>query len=161
MKTKLPSEQEVAATLGPAQAAWDGIIAAIGQNHGPIDREWKPSKLSFGRVCLLKQKKRTLLYLIPEEGSITAAVVVGERAVALALASTLPATIKTLITEARPYAEGRGIRFPVSLMTDVAIVEQLVAMKIASTARAKASVKTTVHTSVKPSAKPTRSRPQK
>ena len=149
MKTKLPSEQEVAATLGPAQAAWDGIIAAIGKNHGPIDPEWKPSKLEFGWVCLLKQKKRTLLYLIPEKGSITGAVVLGERAVALALASTLPAKIKTLITEARPYAEGRGIRFPVSLITDVAIVEQLVAMKIASTARAKAV------------AKPTRSRPSR
>lgn len=149
MKTKPPSEQEVAATLGPARAAWDGIIAAIDKNHGPIAREWKPSKLDFGWVCLLKQKKRTLLYLMPEQGSITAAVVLGERAVTLALASTLPATIKTLITEARPYAEGRGIRFPVSSIAEVAIVEQLVAMKIASTARAKASVK------------PTHSRPRK
>jgi len=59
--------------------------------------------------------------MTPEKRTIRVAIVLGERAVALALASGIPESIKTLIKEARPYAEGRGIRFPVSSAADVPV----------------------------------------
>jgi len=130
MKTKAPSERELASELGAARAAWDGIVAALTERFGTMDVEWKPSKLAFGRMCLLKLKKRTLLYLMPDGGKFQVAIVLGERAVGLALAARLPARIKKLIREAHPYVEGRGIRFPVASTRDVPMIAQLVEIKI-------------------------------
>ncbi len=130
MKTNAPSETDLAAELGSAQNLWRGLIDSVAARAGSIRQEWKPSKSSFGWMCLLKQKKRTLLYLTPGKETVLVAIVLGERAVALALASAIPEGIKTLIREARPYAEGRGIRFPVSSAAEVSMVNDLVAIKM-------------------------------
>ncbi len=80
-------------------------------------------------MCLLQHKKRTLLYLTPEKEEVRVAIVLGERAYGLAMASALPAAIKQMLSEARPYAEGRGIRFSVSSPGDIAAIKQLVEIK--------------------------------
>ncbi len=133
MKTKPevkgPAEEQVDAALGPVREIWNGIIEEIARKFQPLDREWKTSKTTFGWVHLLKHKKRTLLYMLPEQGQFLAAVVLGERAVGIALNSSLPDEIKKLIAEARPYAEGRGIRFPVNSPADIKTVSNLVDIK--------------------------------
>lgn len=129
MRNKGPSKEDLASELGAAQDIWNGIIASVTEKFGSIDQEWKSSKASFGWMCLLKHKKRTLLYLTPEKERVRVAIVLGERAVVLALASELPEGIKALIREARPYAEGRGIRFPVSSAADMLVVSDLLAIK--------------------------------
>lgn len=131
MTPQIPTEADLSATLGPALDVWREILAAVSERFGPVVPEWKPSKSGFGRMCLLRQKKRTLLYLTPEDGQVQVAIVLGERAAADALAGRLPEAIKELIREARPYAEGRGIRFPVSSLADVAVVAELVGFKMA------------------------------
>lgn len=108
--------------LGRAYPIWSGIVRVVEELASPLDIAWKPSKIAFGHVCLLRHKKRTLLYLLPEEASVTVAIVLGERAYGLAMASSLPSAIKTLLTEARPYAEGRGIRVPVQASRDLATI---------------------------------------
>ena len=128
MKSK-PSPKDVAKELGDALNVWDQILSSISRALGGVEQDWKPSKSDFGWMCLLKHKKRTILYLTPEAGSIRVAIVLGERAVELALASRLPAKIKRMIREARPYAEGRGIRFPVSSESDLPVVSELIAIK--------------------------------
>lgn len=68
--------------------------------------------------------------MLPEDGVMQVAVVLGERAVGIALASELVEKIKALILDARQYAEGRGIRFEVRSASDVSSVLQLVRIKI-------------------------------
>lgn len=80
-------------------------------------------------MCLLKQKKRTLLYVTPEDVAVQVAVVLGERACKVALASDLEEKIKNLIREARPYVEGRGFRFDVKSASDVSSVIELIRIK--------------------------------
>ena len=126
---KPPADAELKAFLGKAGAAWSAIVRMVEEKFSPLDQEWKPSKLAFGRLCLLRHKKRTLLYLIPDKGQVVVAVVLGERAFELAMASSLPAAIKKMFSEAKPYAEGRGIRFPVSSMIGVPVVAKLVEIK--------------------------------
>jgi hypothetical protein len=41
------------------------------------------------------------------------------------MASSLPAAIKKMFSEARPYAEGRGIRFTVSSQKDISTIKKL------------------------------------
>jgi hypothetical protein len=45
------------------------------------------------------------------------------------MASSLPVAIKKMFSEARPYAEGRGIRFPVSSLSDIPMITKLVEIK--------------------------------
>jgi hypothetical protein len=128
-QVKVPTRAELKTALGSAEALWSGIVRAVEDLVSPLDTEWKPSKAEFGRICLLQHKKRTLLYLTPEKENVRVAIVLGERAYDLAMASTLPAAIKKMFSEARPYAEGRGIRFSVSAPSDISTVQMLVEIK--------------------------------
>ena len=106
------------------------IINAVEEVISPLDMKWKPSKSEFGRLCLLQHKKRTLLYLTPEKEKVRVAIVLGERAYCLAMASSLPTAIKKMFSEAKPYAEGRGIRFSVSSATEISTIKKLAEIKI-------------------------------
>jgi hypothetical protein len=46
------------------------------------------------------------------------------------MASSLPAAIRKMFSDARPYAEGRGIRFAVSSLKDISVIRKLVEIKI-------------------------------
>ena len=126
-----PSASELAARLGKAIDRWNKIVDSVSVNFAPVDQVWKSSKNDFGRMCLLKQKNRTLLYMTPEDGVVQAAIVLGERAVAIALAGGLEEKFKNLICEARPYVEGRGIRFDVKSAGDVSSIIELIRIKTA------------------------------
>jgi Protein of unknown function (DUF3788) len=128
-KSNFPTDSELKAVLDSADVLWFGIIRAVEQMAGPLERQWKPSKAGFGRMCLLQHKHRTLLYLTPDKGQVWIAVVLGERASGLAMASSLPAAIKKLFSEAKPYAEGRGIRFAVNSVSDIPMIVKLVEIK--------------------------------
>ena len=128
-KVKAPTDEELRAALGSADVLWSGIVQVVEDAASPLDTEWKPSKAEFGRICLLQHKKRTLLYLTPEKEKVRVAIVLGERAYGLAMASSLPAAIKKMFSEAKPYAEGRGIRFAVSSPRGVSTVKKLVEIK--------------------------------
>jgi hypothetical protein len=124
-----PSVSQLAFELGSAIELWNGVLDGISERFGPVEQEWKPSKSEFGWVSLLKQRKRTLLYLTPQKGSVLAATVLGERAVGVALASELPEEMKTLLREARQFAEGRGIRFAIKDAPDISSLVELVGIK--------------------------------
>jgi hypothetical protein len=126
---KSPNEAELKAVLGSAFALWTGIIGVVEKECGPPDQLWKPSKAEFGRICLLQCRKRTLLYMTPDKEKVWVAIVLGDRAYELAMASSLPTAIKKMFSKARPYAEGRGIRFPVSKLSDIPAIAELVEIK--------------------------------
>jgi len=129
-KSLAPSASQIASELGTALDLWDKVIELVSESVGTIEQEWKASKSDFGYMCLLRHKKRTLLYMTPEKNQIRVAIVLGERAVGVALASALPEYIKALIRDARPFVEGRGIRFVVRSLTEISVVIDLVAIKI-------------------------------
>ena len=128
-KAESPSETELKTILGPAAVVWTSILRAIEEMFTPLETEWRPSKMAFGRICLLQHKKRTLLYLTPDQSKVWIAIILGERAYHLAMASSIPATIKKMFAEARPYAEGRGIRYSVDSLRDVPVIIKLVEIK--------------------------------
>ena len=134
MKTKspkpAPTPQQLGAALKSAATLWDEIVATFSQAYAPLEVEWKAAKTDFGAFCRLKHHRRTLLYLLPTPHSFEVAVVLGEKAAAAAANSPLPSRLKQLVADARPYVEGRGIRFhPTS--SDVGTLLQLVELKLA------------------------------
>jgi Protein of unknown function (DUF3788) len=128
-KDRSPTSAELKAALGSADALWSGIVRVVEDRVSPLTTEWRPAKTEFGRMCLLQHKKRTLLYLTPEKEKVRVAIILGERAYDLAMASSLPAAIKKMFSEARPYAEGRGIRFSVNSPRDFSTIKTLVELK--------------------------------
>jgi hypothetical protein len=126
-----PTAVELKTALASAHGLWSGIVLAAGEMFAPLDTRWTTSKSAFGRTCLLQHKKRTLLYLTPDIDKVWVAIVLGARAHEAAMASALPARIKKLLSEATPYAEGRGIRFPVSSVGHIRIVTTLLGIKTA------------------------------
>ena len=127
---RAPADAALAEALGDAAPVWHAILAAVSEKHGPLVLEWKPSKSTFGRMCHVVHEDRTLLYLTPERNEILIAMVLGERAVAIALTcALLPDDVKTLIANAPRYVEGRGFRFIANSMADVPVVSRLVDIK--------------------------------
>jgi hypothetical protein len=124
-----PSEAELAAALGSALPLWKATVHMVEESCSPLNQAWKPSKAAFGKICLLQFKKRTLLYLTPDQDGVLIAIVLGERAYQLAMTSTLPEVIKNLLLAAKPYAEGRGIRFPIRLAKELPTVARLLEIK--------------------------------
>ena len=129
-KIKPPNETELRTILGSGFGLWSGIIRVVEEVCAPLEQVWKPSKAEFGRICLLQHRKRTLLYLTPDKEQVWLAIVLGERAHGLAMASSLPDKVKKMFSEAKPYAEGRGIRFSVNSPSDISTIKKLVEIKI-------------------------------
>lgn len=129
MNVEPPSKTELEGTLGSAWPLWAETIRIVEETYAPLIKLWKPSKAEFGRMCLLQHKKRTLLYITPDIGRVWIAIVLGERAYQLAMFSSLPDGIKKLFREAKPYAEGRSIRFPISSPNDLSTVAKLLEIK--------------------------------
>jgi hypothetical protein len=128
---KSPTAAELKEFLGAAGDLWAGLVGAVGEMFAPLDMQWRPSKAEFGRICLLRHRKRTLLYLTPDRGRVWVAIVLGERAFGLAMASPIPDAVKRMLAEARPYAEGRGIRYPVDSPGEIPVVAELLRIKTA------------------------------
>jgi hypothetical protein len=124
-----PPEAKLRAKLGSASAVWTDILRAVGGVSGPLEMQWRPSKAGFGLICLVQSGKRTLLYLTPDQDKVWIAVILGERAYRIAMSSPLPGAIKRMFAEARPYAEGRGIRYSVDSLRDVPAIAKLVEIK--------------------------------
>lgn len=125
-----PREREIAALLGAAHRHWISLLKALGAGVEPV---WKPAKqLPCGWMLLLKQKDRTLVYLKPREGAFSAAIVFGDRAVAMLEPSGIPAAVIAQFESARRYAEGRAIELAIISQRDIETLLKLVEIKIAS-----------------------------
>ncbi|MCX6561848.1 MAG: DUF3788 family protein [Candidatus Aminicenantes bacterium] len=129
-RAKKPTERELSAVLGPAQALWDELLAAMAAEFGLKAREWSSYSIKAGWSLRLKQGERNILYLIPSAGEFSVSLVLGDKAVAAAKKAGLPAAILELIAGARRYAEGTGIRFEMKSPDDIAVVKALTALKL-------------------------------
>jgi len=128
-KAAVPSDDIVASALGDRKALWDRITGHVGLSYKGASAEWKFYSKEAGWTLVLKNGKRTLLYLIPLEGSFKANFVLGERGVAAAQGACLPPHVLSAMNEARPYMEGRSFMFDVGGEPDVGAVVKLIAVK--------------------------------
>lgn len=128
-KTREPGEAALAAVLGPSKPLWDGLVGHVVETYPPVDREWTFYKSWSLR---LKHRKRTVLYLLPRDGTFLCAFVFGARATEEARKSRLPKTVLKAIDEAPVYPEGRGFRLEVRTARDVETMKRLAAIKMAS-----------------------------
>ncbi len=126
-----PSEAEVRLALGPSGDLWFALIEHLSAQAPPILEEWAFSGAQYGWSVRLVHKKRRILYLIPQTAGFLVGVVLGDKAVAAANASSLPRSVLDEINGAKRYAEGRGIRLRVISPGDLVAVKTLATLKLA------------------------------
>jgi hypothetical protein len=131
-KSKEPTSSELDKALGETATLLKNIEQHLLDQFGELTHEWKFYSKKAGWTLALAHKGRRVLHLIPQSGLFTVVFTLGRRAVSASQESSLPKEILSAIESAREYAEGRSIRFDVITTKDVAVVKQLVAIKMSS-----------------------------
>ena len=129
-KSACPAHIDLQRVLGPAASLWDDLVAHISRTYSPVAELWNFSGAKFGWSLRLKKGDKIILYLIPQTDRFLVGIVLGAKAVAAAQSENLPPSILKAINEAPKYAEGTGLRLPVTDAGDLAPIQQLVALKM-------------------------------
>ncbi len=128
-KTQQPTEKDLKLVLGKSFTAWARLIQLVSNRIVPISQVWGFTSASTGWGLRLKCRDRVILYMTPREGDFLVSFALGEKAVAAARASKLPAVVIKAIDSAPRYAEGRGVRFEVTNAREVPALATLAEIK--------------------------------
>ncbi len=131
-QTTQPTEQELTRELASAKTLWDRLLNELALEHRLTEYVWSSYSPKAGWTLRLQAKKRNIVYLSPQKGKFMTSFALGDKAMALARRTKLPAKIQRLLTEARRYTEGTAVRIEVTKAADLDIVKKLVAIKIAN-----------------------------
>jgi len=129
-KLAKPNDQALVRALGKTYPLWAEIEKHIATTLGESIEEWKYYGMKSGWTVKTLYKKRNLFFFTACKGYFRIAFVFGDRAVAEIVTSDLPKAMIEEITNAKKYAEGRGIRIDVKTRRDVESVKKLIAFKV-------------------------------
>ena len=125
-KTEMPTQELLKETLGNSYDLLERLKVAS-NIYKDITYEWKMYTKKAGWTQLVKQKKRTLFYILPRSNGFEVSFVFGDRALDVLKASNLTDDLKKRLVEARKYMEGRGIQ--VVLKEDSDLKDVLILLK--------------------------------
>jgi hypothetical protein len=128
---RAPTIGALSRALGVTMPLWDELVRHIETTYAPVTHEWQEARISPLGFLRLIRKKRTILYLIPQDGYFLTAFVFGEKATAAVRQSDVPAAVIAALDAARVYAEGRGIRLETRTSADLATMRTLATIKLA------------------------------
>ena len=129
-KSYTPTTQDLKKVLGKTFPIWETIIQATKTLYPEAKEDWNYPGEKYGWSFRLKDNKRAIIYLLPQEKFFTASLVFGQKATTEILQSKISENIKEEIRNAKVYAEGRGLRIDVknkSILTDL---KELIKIKI-------------------------------
>jgi hypothetical protein len=113
-KSPQPDVESLSVALKVSYALWRKINDFVLEQYPTALAEWNYSGVKYGWSYRIKDKKRAIIYLLPRDGFFKVAFVFGQKAYEQILASSVSDEIKKELSEARVYAEGRGIRLDVT-----------------------------------------------
>ena len=127
---KQPTEPELASVLGQADVVWRGLVTDLKRDLKLDAEEWNRSSVEAGWLLRLQLKKRNIVYLGPRAGCFLASFVLGDKAIAAARKSKLPARVLKIIDQAKRYPEGTAVRIEVHETKDADVVKALAKIKL-------------------------------
>jgi hypothetical protein len=131
-KARQPNPDDLVAPLGETYELWKQIRQFILEKYPAGVEEWTYPGKNYGWNFRIKDKRRTIAYLLPREDYFKVAFVFGQKATDQVLASDVSPEIKTELSQARVYAEGRGIQIDVRDELKIPDIRQLVEIKLAN-----------------------------
>ncbi len=129
-KSQPPTAQQLEEILGSSVILWLEIEAYVKQQYPKALCEWNFPGAKYGWSFRIKDKKRAIIYLLPDHGFFKVAFVFGAKATTHILESAVADSIKSELLQARVYAEGRGIRIAVQDESPVEDIKKLVDVKL-------------------------------
>ena len=124
-----PSDAALAAVLRESHPLWLTLVSDLERDLKLDAAQWHSSSVKLGWSLRLQLKKRNIVYLGPRDGWFLAAFALGDRAVASARNSELPARVINLIAQAKRYAEGTAVRIEVRNEAEADVVKLLARIK--------------------------------
>lgn len=125
-----PTTEVLAQRLGPNYSRWKRIQDYVLHIYPKGKSEWFFSGAKWGWNFRIKDTKRAILYFLPREGYFKVSFIFGDKAVEKILERPVSDRIKTDLSEARKYAEGRGVQIAVNDDTWLPDIEQLIDVKL-------------------------------
>jgi hypothetical protein len=112
-KNNIPDEKVLKRALGSAYKNWKTIHKYVHSKYTSALDDWNFPGVKYGWSFRIKDKKRAIVYLAPRDKYFKAAFVFGQKATDEVMGSTVNNEIKEELSNAKVYAEGRGIRINV------------------------------------------------
>lgn len=131
-KSKKPKKQELKEMLGRSSASWETLIEWAAGEYQPLTEEWTYAGAKWGWSLRLKRKKRAILYMTPQARQFLVGMILGDKAVAAAMAMKLPASVVKEIKTAKRYPEGKALRFEIKTKKDLDTVKKLAGAKMST-----------------------------
>ena len=129
-KDAIPDEEMVRKALGSSYAYLENIRQFVKEEIGETVEEWKFYGQKLGWTLKKYLKKRNLFFIGMYPGYFRIAFVFGERAANNVFDSDIAEVLKKELSEARKYAEGRGINIKVDDDTYLDDIKELIRIKV-------------------------------
>jgi hypothetical protein len=129
-KNETPDDVTLLALLGDLFETWMKIREYVSDVYPKAREEWNFPGQKYGWSFRIKDKKRTIIYLLPRDKYFLVAFVFGEKATADATGSGISEEVKEIIASARVYAEGRGFRIEVRTDENLEDIKKLIDIKL-------------------------------
>lgn len=130
-KTKTPNEKDLVAALGKTYQLWQDIVNEVYLKYPNVVSEWKFPGQKHGWSFKMKDKKRSIIYLLPRDKRFMVAFNFGQKAFEKIMESNISNEIKDSLEAARAYVEGRGIRIEVKNQKPLKDISELIDIKLA------------------------------
>jgi len=131
-KGMIPTANDLTRALAGTYGLWKSIEEYVHLKYPDGKDEWNYPGAKYGWSFRIKDKKRAIVYLLPRDGFFQAAFVFGQKATDTIMNSRISELIKAELTNARVYAEGRGIRLEVRDETIINDIKELIDIKLAN-----------------------------
>jgi len=128
-KTCMPTEELLEDVLNESYLVFKTLKEKCKQ-YKDITYEWKMYTKKAGWTLLVKQKKRTLFYILPRKNYFHVSFVFGDRAVEVLENSNLHEDLKKELKDARKYMEGKGLQVSINAKSDLQDVLLLLKTKV-------------------------------
>ena len=129
-KDYMPDEEMVRKALGSSYAYLENIRQFVKEEIGETVEEWKFYGQKLGWTLKKYLKKRNLFFIGMYPGYFRIAFVFGDRAANNVFDSDIAEVLKKELSEARKYAEGRGINIKVDDDTYLDDIKELIRIKV-------------------------------
>jgi hypothetical protein len=129
-KDEVPDDNLVKEKLQSNFSNLEAIRSYISETIGETTEEWKFYGVKYGWNLKKFLKKRNLFFIGIYEGFFKISFVFGESAFHAVMESDISADLKTALSQARKYAEGRGLSIDVHDDTSLNDIKKLLQIKV-------------------------------
>jgi len=129
-KAVTPDDFMLRSAVSDLYPLWAEFRSYVFEKYPDAMAEWNYPGQKYGWNFRIKDKKRTIIYMLPRDQYFLVAFVFGEKATTDALESDISPGIKSIIESARVYAEGRGFRIELKNKEYEMDIKKLIDLKL-------------------------------